>query len=62
MTGMTPRKIIVVPCIVISSLNVWASRKVFIGLISWIRIRIASSPPIPKKKPPAHRYRIAIFL
>ncbi|MNN44098.1 hypothetical protein D3C81_1583760 [compost metagenome] len=62
MTGITPRKIIVVPCIVINSLNCCAVTKLFIGFASCTRISNASMPPIPKKKPPATKYKMAIFL
>ena len=48
-SGMIARKIMVVPCIVNSSLYRSGDRKVFSGLPSWIRISSASMPPIRKK-------------
>ena len=48
-SGITARKIMVVPCMVKSWLYVSALRKVLSGRPSWMRISIASSPPIRKK-------------
>ena len=47
--GITARKIIVVPCIVNSSLNVCALTSVLSGRASCRRMMIASMPPIRKK-------------
>ncbi len=52
MNGMTKRNIIVVPCIVKIWLYVSASRKVFCGEPSWMRMSSASTPPARKKANP----------
>jgi len=48
-SGMTARKIIVVPCIVNSVLYCCAVRTLLFGTISWVRMSSASKPPIRKK-------------
>ena len=50
LNGMTPRKIIVVPCIVNSWLYVSGERKLLSGWRSCHRISSASSPPIRKNR------------
>src|SRR5438876_6174320 len=47
-SGITTRKIMVVPCIVKSSLYVPAARKVLSGRASWTRRSSASTPPTRK--------------
>jgi hypothetical protein len=47
--GTTTRKIIVVPCMVMTWLYFSGSRKVFSGTPSWIRMSSASTPPRMKK-------------
>jgi len=47
--GMMARKIMVVPCMVNSSLKVWAESTVPSGLASCSRMRSASTPPTRKK-------------
>ena len=46
--GMPTRKTIVVPCMVNSTLNVWAETKWLSATASWIRISVASIPPITR--------------
>src|ERR1051325_679242 len=59
---MTPRKIMVVPCIVKSELNVSALTSVLSGFISWRRMISASMPPIRKKMNAVLPYRMPIRL
>src|ERR1041384_5986234 len=59
---MTPRKIMVVPCIVNSELNVSALTSVLSGFISWTRMMSASIPPIRKKRNAVVPYRMPIRL
>src|ERR1044071_6164759 len=59
---MTPRKIMVVPCIVNRELNVSALTSVLSGFISWTRMISASSPPSRKKMNAVQPYRIPIRL
>ena len=47
---MTTRKIIVVPCIVKSWLNVSGDEQREFGTASWRRMSSASTPPTTKKK------------
>ena len=49
LSGMIARKIMVVPCMVNSSLYVSGDRKVLSGDPSWMRNSSASIPPIRKK-------------
>ena len=46
---MTPRKIIVVPCMVNSWLYMRAVMKSLSGRASWVRMARASTPPTRKK-------------
>src|ERR1041385_2306578 len=59
---MTPRKTMVVPCIVKSELNVSALTSVLSGFISWRRMISASMPPIRKKMNAVLPYRMPIRL
>src|ERR1041385_862916 len=59
---MTPRKIMVVPCIVNRELNVSALTSVLSGFISWTRMISASIPPSRKKVNAVQPYRIPIRL
>src|SRR5438093_7668785 len=59
---MTPRKIMVVPCIVNSELNVSALTSVLSGFISWTRMISASRPPSRKKMNSVAPYRMPIGL
>src|ERR1041384_4591709 len=59
---MTPRKIMVVPCIVNSEFNVSALTSVLSGFISWTRMMSASIPPIRKKRNAVVPYRMPIRL
>ncbi len=61
-SGMTARKIIVVPCIVNSWLNVSAETTVPFGCISWARMITASRPPIRKNTSAVTRYSTPIRL
>jgi len=49
-SGITARKIMVVPCMVNNWLYTSGLMKWFSGRMSWRRIRIASSPPMRKKQ------------
>src|SRR5437763_1132170 len=62
MNGTTNRKIIVVPCIVNSSLYVFGSRRVLSAWLSCRRISSASVPPRRKKTKVRTMYMIPIFL
>src|SRR5207244_530906 len=62
MTGTTNRKIIVVPWIVNSSLNVCGVSRLLFAWLSWRRIISASTPPSTKKTKVVTRYMIPIFL
>ena len=46
---MTKKKIIVTPCIVITWLKASGPSTVFSGVISWVRISSASTPPAIRK-------------
>ncbi len=61
-TGITKRKIIVVPCMVNMALYWSAVRKVASAEESWIRSSRASSPPTMKKMKAVYPYMIPIFL
>jgi hypothetical protein len=56
------RKIIVVPCMVMTSLYFSGARKVLSGTASCVRISSASTPPRMKKTRTVIRYMIPIFL
>ena len=60
--GINARKIIVVPCIVNSSLNVSALTKSLSGFMSCQRISIASRPPISKNTNAVAPYRMPMRL
>src|SRR5215211_3180350 len=62
MTGTTNRKIIVVPCIVISALYVCGSSSVLLLWLSCRRISSASVPPSRKNANVRTRYMIPIRL
>src|SRR4051795_3758344 len=62
MIGTTNRKIIVVPCIVKSSLYVCGVSSVLSAWLSCRRIISASVPPRMKKQKVRTRYMIPIFL
>ncbi len=46
---MATKKIIVVPCIVNIRLKTWGETKSLCGRISWMRMMVASIPPITRK-------------
>ena len=46
---MATKKIMVVPCMVNRRLKTWGETKSLCGRISWMRIIVASIPPINKK-------------
>ena len=54
-SGMTARKIIVVPCIVNSWLYISAEMSLPLGVASWARSTAASRPPNTKKNRPVMR-------
>jgi hypothetical protein len=56
------KKIIVTPCIVISSLNVAGPTTPLSGFASCVRISSASTPPAPKNASVVKKYRSPIFL
>src|SRR5689334_14794837 len=62
MTGTTNRKIIVVPCIVNSSLYVCGVSRSLLGTASWRRMSSASTPPRMKKANVRTRYMIPMRL
>src|SRR3954470_8963917 len=61
-SGMTTRKIMVVPCMVKTWLYRSALRSLPLGVASWRRMRRASMPPNRKKNSAAAPYMMAIFL
>ena len=61
-SGMTARKIIVVPCMVNIVLYCWAVSRVLFGTISWRRISRASQPPTSRKTSANRPYMKPIFL
>ena len=60
--GTTTRKIIVVPCIVMTSLYEFFVRKLSLGVASWARINTASSPPTTKNTRAVAMYMIPMRL
>ena len=59
---MTNRKIIIVACIVKTSLYIWSDRNWRPGNASSLRTSIARIPPMKKKMNEFTMYRIPIFL
>ena len=62
LSGMTTRKIMVVPCIVNSSLNISADTTRPFGNISWRRMMLASRPPTRNQNSEVPRYNAAMRL
>ena len=59
---MPTKNTIVVPCMVKSWLNTWGETKRLLGMASWMRISIASTPAIRRKMRAYPMYISPIFL